>query len=68
MTQKTNITNEITETVAEAEAVAVSHLSQDLRNAVLVVSVLVNLFVFIAWLAIQVTSRYDAQIASFLFG
>lgn len=51
----------------DVEARAASHISQDLKNAVLVVSLVANLFIFTAWLAVQVTSRYDAQLASFLF-
>lgn len=48
-------------------AITTSHMSQDLKTAVLVVSVIANLFVFTAWLALQVTTKYDVQIANFLF-
>lgn len=51
----------------EINVTATTQTSQDLRNAVLIVSVVMNLFIFIAWLAMQVTTRYDAQIAGFLF-
>ena len=51
----------------EIQAMAVAQTGQDVRNAILVVSIVLNLFVFIAWLAMQVTTRYDAQIAGFLF-
>lgn len=51
----------------EINVTAATQTSQDLRNAVLIVSVVVNLFIFIAWLAMQVTTQYDAQIAGFLF-
>lgn len=40
----------------------------DLKNAILIVSVVVNLFFLITWLALQVTSSYDAQLASFFLG
>lgn len=50
------------------ETVAYSRLSQDLKTAVLIVSVLVNLVLLTAWIALQVTSTYDAQVASVLFG
>jgi hypothetical protein len=68
MVQKTNTAKKESniETVA-MEAVQVSHMSQDLKTAVLIVSVVANLFIFTAWLALQVTTQYDNQIASFLF-
>ena len=67
MTQQTNTINQ-TATEAEAgQAAAVSHMSQDLKNAVLIVSVVANLFVFTMWLMLQVTTQYDSQIASLLF-
>jgi hypothetical protein len=40
---------------------------QDAKNAILIVSLLVNAFVLIGWVTLQVTSMYDAQIATFLF-
>lgn len=44
----------------------VSQLNQDVRNSILVVSVLVNLFVLIGWLVIQVSGRYDAALINYL--
>ena len=68
MVQKTNTAKkESTIESVAAEAVQVSHMSQDLKTAVLIVSVVANLFIFTAWLALQVTTQYDNQIASFLF-
>lgn len=68
MVQKTNTAKkESTIESVAAEAVQVSHMSQDLKTAVLIVSVVANLFIFTAWLALQVTTQYDHQIASFLF-
>lgn len=64
MTQTQTPTNN---TNPEIQAIVASRTGQDVRNAVFVVSVVLNLFIFIAWLAMQVTTRYDAQIASFLF-
>ena len=49
------------------EMVQASTMSQDLKSAVLIVSVIANLFIFTAWIALQVTTRFDTQIASFLF-
>ena len=49
------------------ELIQTSHMSQDLKTAVLIVSVVANLFIFTAWVALQVTTQYDMQIAGFLF-
>lgn len=42
-------------------------LSRDVTLAILIVSLLINLTVFITWLVLQVTSRYDSQVAQLLF-
>ena len=63
MKEKTNKTPE----VIPSESVAVSYILHDLRNAALVVSAVMNAFVFTAWIALQVTSQYDASVAAFLF-
>lgn len=39
----------------------------DFKTAALVVSVTINLAVFVGWLAIKLTTEYDDQVASFLF-
>lgn len=44
----------------------VKQLNSDVRNSVLVVSVLVNLFFLIGWLVIQVSTRYDAALINYL--
>lgn len=70
MAQKTKTTTnkEQTEAVVEmASAVPTSQMTQDLKTAVLIVSVVANLFVFTTWVALQVTSQYDSQISQFLF-
>ena len=65
MTQtQTTTTNDNT---PEIQAIVATRTGQDVRNAVFVVSIVLNMFIFIAWLAMQVTTRYDAQIAGFLF-
>ena len=69
MTQKTN-TNEqssTNETSVNMQVAMSSQTTQDLKSAVLIVSVVANLFILTAWLALQVTARYDAQLATFLF-
>jgi hypothetical protein len=68
MTQKTNNNSQSNPTSAEAqERVVSSHMTQDLKNAVLIVSVVANLFILSAWIALQVTSQYDVQLSNFLF-
>jgi hypothetical protein len=69
MTQNKNSTvnNDSDETTVNEQVMPSSQMTQDLKNAVLVVSVVANLFIFTAWIALQVTSQYNAQIASFLF-
>lgn len=42
-------------------------MNEDLKHSILIVSVVVNLVVLTAWIALQVTTQYDAQIASLLF-
>lgn len=68
MKEKTNTTkNEVTtETAAETSVVA-SSMTQDLKNSILIVSVVANLFIFTTWVMLQVTTQYDSQLANFLF-
>lgn len=61
-----------TNTIEEQEAVAVAVATMDptLRDgivALLIVSLVINLFFLIAWVTLQVTSVYDIQVANFLF-
>jgi len=39
----------------------------DVKNAVLFVSLLINLAVFIGWLILRLTTQYDLQVYNFLF-
>ncbi len=54
--------------VEAEEGVALFQTSQDLRTAILVVSVLANVTLFVVWLTLMFTSRYDAAIAGWLLG
>ncbi len=75
MTSKTNTTKKtatkkVDTVTVEAEATALAIHDQtdmDFRNALLIVSVAVNVIVLISWLALKVTSQFDYQVASFLF-
>jgi hypothetical protein len=53
-------------TSVKGEAVY-STLRDDVKNSLLVLSLIVNLYIFTLWLVLQVTTQYDAQIANFLF-
>ena len=60
-------------TTRDADAVvatisAYEQVGYDLKSATLIVSVVANLFVVTTWLAMQVTSEYDAALASFFLG
>lgn len=42
-------------------------LLRDLVAAILIVSVVINLFILIGWMTLQVTHHYDAQLSVLLF-
>lgn len=44
----------------------VHQLNNDVRNAVLVVSLMVNVFMLTSWLVIMVSNRYDVALISYL--
>jgi hypothetical protein len=46
---------------------AIFQTSQDVKTAILIVSVLANVTLFVVWLMLQVTTQYDAAIAGWLF-
>lgn len=63
MKNNTNTQNE-----AEALAAAIDQqLNQDIKHAILIVSLLANVFILLAWIALQVTTVYDYEVAKFLF-
>lgn len=63
MKNKTN-----TPALAEEQVLpVVDQTTADFKNALLIVSLLVNAFILIAWVTLQVTTMYDAQVAAFLF-
>jgi hypothetical protein len=41
--------------------------ADDVKTAILLVSITINVAVFVGWLAIKITTQYDAQVAEFLF-
>lgn len=65
---KTRKTNKTIEIDLEAETAAVlAQVNKDAMTSLLIVSLLVNLFILVGWVTLQVTSAYDAQVAAFLF-
>ena len=44
---------------------AMFQTERDFKDALLIVSITANLFIVSLWVALQVTSRYDASLASF---
>ncbi|MBL8159764.1 hypothetical protein JNJ66_04865 [Candidatus Saccharibacteria bacterium] len=65
---KTNNTNtqNIESAVAEEVALLSETFKSDMKTSVLVVSLMANLFVLTAWLVLQTTSSYDAEIITAL--
>ena len=63
MTAKTKNTNQ----EEQNEIVTVSHMSEDLKNSVLIVSTVGYLFIFTMWMILQLTTQYDTQLASLIF-
>lgn len=48
--------------------VRIATTGDDVKSALLVVSLTINAVVLIGWITLQVTSKYDDQVAQFLFG
>ena len=67
MKRKTN-KKIIQQTPTDVEVLTtMTQTNRDLVAAILIVSLLVNLFVLIGWVTLKVTTVYDAQISTFLF-
>lgn len=43
-----------------------TYVVQDLRTSLLFVSILINVIILITWIAVQVTTAYDAQLLGLL--
>lgn len=67
MTDKTKTNKKVAEQTNELSTVTHIKVGEDLKHSVLIVSIVANLFILTAWILLQVTTRYDNQIASFLF-
>lgn len=64
MNKKTNTSPVV---ASEQALPGFSQADQDAKNALLIVSLLINTFILIGWVTLQVTTMYDAQVAAFLF-
>jgi hypothetical protein len=64
-TKTTNVT--AGEIVVPIEVLKTNALNHDVMLSVLVVSVFINAFILTGWVALQVTSAYNSEVASFLF-
>ncbi len=63
MVKKTKKPQETT----DAAVIAVNPLTHDFVLSLLIVSLVVNLYVLVAWVALQITTAYDSEVAMFLF-
>jgi hypothetical protein len=63
---QTSVKEKETKKTAVSPEYVVHQLNEDVRNSILVVSVLANVFFLIGWLVIQVSSRYDAALINYL--
>ncbi len=55
--------------LAEAEERIVEMtIGEDVRNAVLIVSLLINMVILITWVLLQVTTEYDYVVSALVFG
>jgi hypothetical protein len=68
MPKKTTKTPKILKKVGRrGDKTRVPTVYDDFKSAALLVSITINVAVFIGWLAIKITTKFDEQIATFLF-
>jgi len=65
MKTKTKRTQTAFTKVHSADPSAILQTERDLKDAIMTVSVFVNLFALCLWVALQTTSQYDAELVSF---
>lgn len=62
-----NSANTNTNTITNPDIQSIeAQMADDMKNAGLVVSVIINLFLFSAWLVIELTDVFNTQIISYL--
>lgn len=64
--KKKNTNTSLQNETAEA-VVVIAQTHHDLVLSLLIVSLVINLFILVGWVTLQVTTVYDSQVASFLF-
>ena len=53
--------------IEKTAAIAPEQVGRDASTAILIVSLTINLFVLVGWIALLVTSSSDAEVTAFLF-
>ena len=66
MKAKTKTTTKSAKQLALNQA-AVLQTERDFKDALLMVSITVNVFILCLWVALQVTTRYDSALTVFFF-
>lgn len=66
--KQTSKKSKVEAAVIAESAAAEAIMRRDFVYSILTVSVLLNLAFFIGWLALQVTTKYDAEVVGLLFG
>jgi F0F1-type ATP synthase assembly protein I len=61
-------TTKATKTRARTKATKQPTTAEDFKTAALLVSGTINVAIFVGWLAVQLTTKYDYQVALLIFG
>lgn len=51
----------------DTAVITVNPLTHDMVLSLLIVSLVINAYVLVAWIALQVTTAYDSEVAMILF-
>lgn len=54
--------------LAAEDQIVTMTIGEDFRNSILIVSLLANMFILIAWITMQVTTKYDYVVSALIFG
>lgn len=65
--RNTNVAAKKQETPSVDSSIVLALSRKDMVYSLLIMSLLVNLFFFVSWVVLQVTSQYDAEVAQILF-
>jgi hypothetical protein len=67
MTKQIKKTSAKTRTTALKSTDRAPSTLDDFKSALLMVSLTINAFILVGWIALQVTTQYDLQVATLLF-